>query len=250
MGRGASISPPRLSRRIREGHSTVYVILMGAQGSGKGTQAALIGPQLKLVKVATGDLFRAAIAQGSELGLQVKSILEAGNLVPDELTNAIVQVRLAQIAASRAKGEDVQGALFDGFPRTEPQARALDEILASQGEQITAVVEIDVPRDQLITRLAGRRTCESCGAVYHVESDPPQVEGICDKCGGKLVQREDDTPAAITRRLALYDELTAPLLSYYEERGVLERVNGDQDIQGVHQDILDAIRKNAEARKA
>jgi adenylate kinase len=223
---------------------------MGAQGSGKGTQAALIGPTLKLVKVATGDLFRAAIAQGSELGLQVKSILEAGDLVPDELTNAIVQVRIAQIAASRASGEDVEGALFDGFPRTEPQARALDEILADHGERITAVVEIDVPRDQLIARLAGRRTCESCGAVYHVVSDPPKLEGICDKCGGGLVQREDDTPEAIQRRLSLYDEMTAPLLTYYGERGVLERVNGNQDIEAVHRDILNAIHKNAEVRKA
>lgn len=223
---------------------------MGAQGSGKGTQAALLGPKLGLVKVATGDLFRAAIAQGSELGQQVQSILEAGDLVPDELTNAIVQVRLAQIAADKAKGGDVNGALFDGFPRTEPQARALDEILANQGEELTAVVEIDVPRDRLITRLAGRRTCESCGAVYHVESDPPKLEGICDKCGGKLIQREDDTPTAIKRRLALYDEMTAPLLSYYKERGVLAQVNGDQDIQEVQQDILDAINQNAESTRA
>jgi len=233
-----------------EGHPTVYVILMGAQGSGKGTQAALIGPKLKLVKVATGDLFRSAIAQKSELGLQVKSILEAGDLVPDELTNAIVQVRLAQIAASRVKGEDVQGALFDGFPRTEPQARALDDILANQGEEITAVVEIDVPRDKLITRLAGRRTCESCGTVYHVESDPSKVAGICDKCGGTLVQREDDTPEAIKRRLGLYDELTAPLFSYYEARGVLKKVNGDQPIDAVERDILSAITTGAESRKA
>ena len=223
---------------------------MGAQGSGKGTQAALIGPELNLVKVATGDLFRSAIAQGSELGLQVRSILEAGNLVPDELTNAIVQVRLAQIAAKKAVGGEVAGALFDGYPRTEPQARALDDILESQGEQLTAVVEIDVPRDELIVRLAGRRTCESCGAVYHVESDPPKVESICDKCGGRLLQREDDTPDAIARRLSLYDELTAPLLSYYEKRDVLVRVNGNQEIQSVKQDILDAVQKNAEVRKA
>lgn len=225
----------------------MYVILMGAQGSGKGTQAAIIGPKLKLVKVATGDLFRAAIAQGSELGLQVQSILETGNLVPDELTNAIVQVRLAQIAAQKQKDEDVHGALFDGFPRTEPQARALDEILASQDEQLTAVIEIDVPREKLIARLAGRRTCESCGAVYHVESDPPQVEGICDKCGGSLVQREDDTPAAILRRLSIYDDQTRPLLDYYRERGVLKTVNGDQDIEQVTAEILSAIEERANA---
>jgi adenylate kinase len=233
-----------------EGHALVYVILMGAQGSGKGTQAALIGPKLNLVKVATGDLFRAAIAQKSELGLQVQAILESGNLVPDELTNAIVQVRLAQIAAAKAKGEDVAGALFDGFPRTEPQARTLDEILANQGESLTAVVEIDVPREKLVARLAGRRVCESCGTVYHVEADPPAVPGICNKCGGKLLQREDDTPEAITRRLELYDDLTRPLLAYYAEQGVLERVDGDQDIQKVEQDLLDAIQSRAGSMKA
>lgn len=228
----------------------MYVILMGAQGSGKGTQAARLGPKLKLVKVATGDLFRSAIAQGSELGQQVQSILESGNLVPDELTNAIVQVRLAQISASKSKGEDVEGALFDGFPRTQRQAQALDEILASQGEQLTAVVEIDVPRGKLIDRLAGRRTCESCGAVYHNVSDPPKVPGVCDKCGGKLIQREDDTPDAIRRRLAIYDDQTKPLLSYYQEQGVLTRVNGDQDIDDVERAIIDAITQRAQTQKA
>lgn len=228
----------------------MYVILMGAQGSGKGTQAARIGPRLNLVKVATGDLFRAAISQGSELGLQVHSILESGNLVPDELTNAIVQVRLAQLSASMARGDDVAGALFDGFPRTEPQARALDDILASQGERLTAVVEIDVPRDTLIARLAGRRMCELCGAVYHTESDSPKVAGICDACGGKIVQREDDTPEAISRRLAIYDDQTKPLLSYYEEQGVLECVNGDQDIDEVEEAILAAIAHRVETKKA
>src|SRR5699024_5329745 len=178
-----------------------------------------------------------------------KSILDAGELVPDELTNAIVRVRLEQIAAEKTQG-DVQGALFDGFPRTEPQARALDEILADQGEQLTAVVEIDVPRDKLIARLAGRRTCESCGTVYHVESDPPTIEGVCDRCGGKLVQREDDTPDAIRRRLALYDEMTAPLLSYYRDKGVLHQVDGDQKIEAVSRDILHAIQVRVERTKA
>lgn len=223
----------------------MYVILMGAQGSGKGTQAERIGPELKLVKVATGDLFRSAIAQQSELGMQVKSIIEAGDLVPDELTNAIVQVRLSQIADQVNSGDDVSGALFDGFPRTEAQARALDEILASQDKSLNAVIEIDVPRDKLVDRLAGRRTCESCGAVYHVVSDPPKIEGICNKCGGKIVQREDDKPDAIKRRLALYDNSTRPLLDYYREKGVLVTVNGDQDIDAVTSDILKAVNDRA-----
>lgn len=220
---------------------------MGAQGSGKGTQAERIGPQLKLVKVATGDLFRSAIAQQSELGLQVQSIIESGNLVPDELTNAIVQVRLAQIAANREKSDEVQGALFDGFPRTEAQARALDDILAAQGTKLDAVIEIDVPREKLITRLSGRRTCENCGAVYHVESDPPQVDGICDKCGGKLIQREDDKPDSIARRLALYDNQTRPLLDYYREKGILVTVDGDQNIDTVTAEILAALNERASA---
>lgn len=223
----------------------MYVILMGAQGSGKGTQAERIGPELKLVKVATGDLFRSAIAQQSELGMQVKSIIEAGDLVPDELTNAIVQVRLAQIAAQRETSDDVAGALFDGFPRTEAQARALDEILAKQDVSLNAVVEIDVPREKLIARLGGRRTCESCGAVYHVESDPPTIEGICNKCGGKLVQREDDKPEAIARRLALYDDQTKPLLDYYRAKGVLVTIDGDQHIDDVTAAILAALRERA-----
>lgn len=223
----------------------MYVILMGAQGSGKGTQAERIGPELKLVKVATGDLFRAAIAQQSELGLQVQSIIESGNLVPDELTNAIVQVRLSQIAAMRDKSDDVEGALFDGFPRTEAQARALDDILESQGVKLNAVVEIDVPRENLVNRLAGRRTCENCGSVYHVEIDPPKVEGICNKCGGKLVQREDDKPDAIERRLALYDNQTKPLLDYYREKGVLVSIDGDQSIDDVTAAILSAVRERA-----
>lgn len=223
----------------------MYVIFMGAQGSGKGTQAERVGPELKLVKVATGDLFRSAIAQQSELGTQVKSIIEAGELVPDELTNAIVQVRLSQIAAQRDSSDDVSGALFDGFPRTETQAKALDDILANQNVALNAVIEIDVPREKLIARLGGRRTCESCGAVYHVESDPPQIEGICDKCGGKLMQREDDKPEAIKRRLALYDDQTKPLLDYYRAKGVLVTVDGDQHIDVVTSDIFAALKERA-----
>lgn len=219
----------------------MYVILMGAQGSGKGTQASLLGPELHLVKVATGELFRQAIAEQTPLGMQVKSMLDAGELVPDELTNALVRARLTEIARAKQQDADVAGALFDGFPRTAPQAAALDEMLAEHGEQIRAVVEIVVPRDKLIARLAGRRVCESCNTVYHIVSDPPRVAGICDRDGGRVIQREDDTPEAITRRLALYDELTAPLLSYYRQRGVLKQVDGDQDIGDVHRDILAAI---------
>ncbi len=216
------------------------IILMGAQGSGKGTQAAVLGPRLGLAKVAPGDLFRAAIADGSELGTQVKSILEAGDLVPDELTNAIVRERLEDIARQRAAGE-LNGALFDGFPRTAGQAEALDAILAEQNDQIDAVVEIDVPREDLIARLAGRRVCPACGTVYHLEADPPRIQGTCDKDGATLIQRDDDTPDAIRRRLEIYDAQTKPLLSYYEARGVVARVDGNQPIDAVTDAIVDAI---------
>lgn len=219
----------------------VHVILMGAQGSGKGTQAALLGPELNLIRIATGDLFRSEIASGSPLGLQLKDILDRGELVPDDLTNAIVRDRIGALIERRRKGEGVAGALFDGFPRTDAQARALDGILAGFGESVTTVVEIDVPRDELIERLAGRRVCTACGAVYHVAANPPSRDGVCDACGGALIQRDDDQPEAIARRLAIYDQQTAPLLGHYQAQGKLVRVNGNQPIEVVQQAILAAI---------
>lgn len=219
----------------------MHVILMGAQGSGKGTQAALIGPQLDLVKVATGDLFRAEIAAASALGQELKSILGRGDLVPDDLTNAIVRGRIAAIVEARDQGEPVTGALFDGFPRTDIQARALDTILAEHGEQITAVVEIEVPRVVLVDRLSGRRVCVDCGTVFHVDANPTRQPGICDICGGEVIQREDDRPEPIARRLALYDAQTAPLIEYYQERGLLERVDGDQNVETVTSSLLAVI---------
>jgi adenylate kinase len=218
----------------------VNIILMGAQGSGKGTQAAVIGPRLSLAKVATGDLFRAAIAEATDLGREVKSILERGDLVPDELTNAIVQARLEEIEQEKASGT-LNGALFDGFPRTAGQAGALDAILGNHDDQIDAVVEIQVPREDLIQRLSGRRVCPVCGAVYHLEADPPRIQGACDNDGATLIQRDDDTPDAIRRRLEIYDEQTAPLLAYYDSRGVLHRINGNQPIDDVTSDLLAAI---------
>lgn len=235
-------SAPAVSTRAHHTKvNRVHVILMGAQGSGKGTQAALIGPQLNLVKIATGDLFRSEIASESDLGLELRAILGRGDLVPDDLTNAIVRGRVASIIDARDRGEPVSGALFDGFPRTDVQARALDSILAEHGEQITAVVEIDVPRAVLVKRLSGRRVCVNCGTVFHVEANPPAMPGVCDVCGGEVIQRDDDKPEPIARRLALYDEQTAPLLDYYRERGLLERVDGDQDVATVTKSILAVI---------
>jgi adenylate kinase len=225
----------------------VNVILMGAQGSGKGTQTAVLSPRLKLIKIATGDLFRAAIAERSALGQQVKEILDGGNLVPDELTNAIVRERLQAIEDARAGGEDVNGALFDGFPRTAAQTSALDEMLAANNDAITVVIEIVVPLMLLVERLSGRRVCSVCGAIYHVTTNPPKVDGVCDRCGGKVVQREDDKPEPIRRRLALYERQTAPLLEYYRERNLLEEVDGNLPVDEVTESLARTIELRASA---
>lgn len=219
----------------------MHVILMGPQGSGKGTQAARLAPRLGLTLIATGELFRGAMKAGSALGNEVKAIVDRGDLVPDELTVALVEEKLAAVAAERALGEGVRGALFDGFPRTPGQAVALDRVLASQGEAISAVVRLDVPAPVLIARLTGRRVCATCGAVYHVEFNPPRVAGVCDACGGALVQREDDTRAAVEKRLTLYAEQTQPLLTFYGERGLVVGVDGDQPIEVVTDALVQAV---------
>ncbi len=220
---------------------------MGAQGSGKGTQARVLGPELNLVKVATGDLFRAAIAAGNELGQKVEAILARGDLVPDELTNAIVRERLAEIARAKAAGE-VEGALFDGFPRTAAQAEALDQILADHDDRVTVVIELQVDPEKLVDRLSKRRVCANCGAVYNLEADPPAVAGVCDRCGGALVQRDDDKPEPIRRRLALYAEQTAPLLTYYGQRGLVEQVDGDRPIADVTAAIEVIVEKRTQTK--
>jgi adenylate kinase len=226
----------------------VYAILMGAQGSGKGTQAAIIGPELKLAKVATGELFRSAIAARSELGRTVEGILARGDLVPDDVTNAIVRERLTSIVELARLGEgSVQGALFDGFPRNVAQARALDGIFADLGEALTVVIEIDVPRGALIERLAGRRTGATTGTIYNINGLSEQA--IAD-LGEELIQRDDDTTEAIARRLALYDQQTAPTLAYYGERGIVVTVNGDQDVDAVTNEIRAAIAARVATRAA
>ena len=219
----------------------MHIILMGAQGAGKGTQAGRVAPRLGLTHLATGDLFRAAIAADSELGRRVKGILDAGELVPDDVTVGLVEEKLDEIKAARAEGTAGGGALFDGFPRNRAQAEALDAMLAGRGEAVSAVVVIEVPLEKLVERLAGRRVCSSCGTTYHVEFNPPRQEGVCDRCGGTPVQRHDDTPEAIRKRLGLYVDQTAPLLAYYRERGLLVEVDGDQPIETVTEAIIDAV---------
>jgi adenylate kinase len=226
----------------------MHVILMGPQGSGKGTQAARLAPRLGLVLVATGDLFRRAIGAETELGVRIKAAYDRGELISDDLTIALVAEKLDEVAAERALGTGVQGALYDSFPRTQSQVDALDAELARRGETLTAVVQIDVARPILVARLAGRRVCAKCGAVYHMEFNPPKVEGVCDVCGGEVRQRQDDTPEAIEKRLDLYEQETAPLISYYRDRGLVSVVNGDQPIGDVTSAIEQAITSAAAAR--
>ena len=220
---------------------TKHVILMGPQGSGKGTQSEHIRGRLKLAPVATGELFRSAIRSGSDLGNKIKAIYDRGELVPDDLTVALVEERLDQLARERREGAQIEGALYDGFPRTDEQAEALNKALAQRGEAVTSVIAIDVPRPILLERLAGRRVCSACGRVYNVVTDPPEVDGVCDVCGSKLIQRADDTPEAVTKRLDLYDLETAPLVQHYADQGLLTRVNGDRPVEDVSADIIAAI---------
>lgn len=219
----------------------LHVILMGPQGSGKGTQSERVRSRLDLSSIATGELFRAAIKDRTALGQRIQAIYDRGELVPDDLTVALVEERLDRLARERAAGSSNAGALYDGFPRTEGQADALDRALAARGEAVTTVVAIDVPRETLMRRLAARRVCSSCGRVYNAESDPPQAEGACDVCGGTVIQRADDTPEAVAKRLDLYAEETAPLVDRYAQRGILSRVDGDRPIEEVTESIVDAI---------
>lgn len=227
--------------------SMLHVILMGPQGSGKGTQSERVRARLDLASIATGELFRAAIKGQTDLGRRIQAIYDRGDLVPDELTVALVEERLDELARERAAGSSVRGAVYDGFPRTEGQANALDRILTDRGETITTVVVIDVPRATLLRRLAARRVCANCGRVYNAESDPPRVDGVCDACGGQVVQRADDTPEAVTKRLDLYDDETAPLVERYAERGLLTRIDGNRAIDEVTASIVEAIQARAMA---
>lgn len=214
------------------------LILMGPQGSGKGTQAERLLPRLGLIAIATGELFRAAAKAGTPLGRKAKEIMDRGELVPDDVTVGLVEEKLDALAALRSRDPDVRGALFDGFPRTKAQAEALDAALARRGERIDAVVQLVVPTPRLVERLAGRRVCANCGHVYHADFNPPSHDGVCDICGGKLIQRDDDTPEAVRNRLDTYFATTEPLLAFYRERGVLATIDGDAPIEDVTESIV------------
>lgn len=217
-----------------------YVIIVGPQGAGKGTQAAAVAPTLGLEHVATGDLFRGILKSDSELGDEVRHYYDQGALVPDELTIRVLFAHIEKLQNERA---DLSGVLLDGFPRNSAQAKALDEALSERGESISAVVLVDVPRDELMKRLTGRLICRECGATYHREFNPPQNEDVCDQCGGELYQRSDDTPEAVEKRLGIYYEQTEPILEHYREQGVLIELDGNREIKQVTGEILDALKK-------
>lgn len=203
---------------------------MGLPGAGKGTQAEKIVEKYGVPHISTGDMFRAAIKEGTELGLKAKSFMDQGALVPDEVTIGIVRERLS-------KDDCNQGFLLDGFPRTVPQAEALEGILADLGKKIDYVLNIDVDQNVLMERLTGRRICKDCGSTYHLVFNPPAKEGVCNRCGGELYQRADDNAETVNNRLQVNIEQSKPLLDFYEAKGYLKNINGQQDIDKVFEDV-------------
>lgn len=216
--------------------SPIYLVLVGPPGAGKGTQAAMLERALGLKQVASGDLFREHLKNQTELGRLAKSYMDRGELVPDDVTIRMVQERIAQPDCAR-------GAILDGFPRTLEQAKALDEMLAARGACLALVPWLVVPDEELMERLTGRRVCKQCGANYHVRFNPPQVEGICDACGGELYQRSDDTPETVRNRLYVYYKQTSPLIGYYFAKGLLVKVDGTQSMEQVQRELIAAIER-------
>lgn len=206
------------------------IIMLGAPGAGKGTQAKKIAAKYGIPHISTGDIFRANIKEGTELGTKAKAYMDKGELVPDELTCDLVVDRVS-------KPDAAAGYVLDGFPRTIPQAEALTRALNERGEKIDFAVNVEVPDENIVRRMGGRRACLKCGATYHVEYNAPKVENVCDVCQGELVLRDDDKPETVQKRLSVYHAQTQPLIDYYQAEGVLAEVDGTQDIDVVFQDI-------------
>jgi adenylate kinase len=213
------------------------IVLVGAPGAGKGTQAKYIGQHFAIPAISTGDIFRANLAAQTPLGIEAKRYMDKGDLVPDEVTIGIVRDRLSQ--------DDTEpGFLLDGFPRTLPQAEALDEMLVALGRPLDVVLELKADEEEVVRRLAGRRTCRTCGHVWHTEFDPPKHEDVCDICGGELFQRDDDKPETIRRRLQVYNDQTAPLVGYYRDKGLLRTVEAKGLVDEVTQRAIDALKSD------
>lgn len=207
------------------------IIMLGAPGAGKGTQAKKIADKYNIPHISTGDIFRANIKNGTELGKKAKEYMDKGLLVPDELTLSLIM--------DRFKSDDCKnGYVLDGFPRTIPQAEALDEALTNAGEKIDYAINVEVPDENIVNRMSGRRACVDCGATYHIAYAPTSKEGICDKCGGGLILRDDDKPETVLKRLGVYHEQTQPLIDYYTEAGILKEVDGTIDINDVFAEIV------------
>jgi adenylate kinase len=214
---------------------TKDIVLFGPPGAGKGTQGALLAERFAMLRLSTGDVLRAAVKQGTEMGLAARRYMDAGELVPDDVILGIVRDYLLGEAADRS-------VIFDGFPRTLPQAQGLDDLLVELGRPLFGVFVLDVDDDALIKRLSGRRSCAQCGALYNVHFDPPGDDGRCRSCGGELVLRPDDEPATVRRRLQVYHEQTAPLIAYYQQSDVpVQRVAGDQLVDDVQQQLVTAL---------
>jgi adenylate kinase len=211
------------------------LLLVGSVGAGKGTQAAALSSELGLAHLASGNLFRQALRDGSDLGRQARAYMERGDLVPDDITIGMFMHELSQPAAAR-------GAILDGFPRTVAQAKALDATLAERGEQIERVISIEVPVEELVARVAGRRVCPVCGTPYHVVGDPPRVPGRCDNDGAELQQRDDDRPEVVRARLAKQVLPMLEVLEYYDQKGIVQHVDGTQPIAAVTHEILEGLR--------
>ena len=212
------------------------IIMLGAPGAGKGTQAKKIADKYSIPHISTGDIFRANIKEGTELGQKAKGYMDQGLLVPDEL--------VVDLVVDRVKKEDCKnGYVLDGFPRTIPQAESLDAALAELNEKIDYALNIDVPDDNIINRMSGRRACVGCGATYHIKYNPTKVEGVCDACGEKLILRDDDKPETVKNRLSIYHEQTQPLIDYYNKAGVLAEVDGTKDMEDVFKDIVNILGK-------
>jgi adenylate kinase len=207
---------------------------MGLPGAGKGTQAEKISEKYNIPHISTGDMFRSAIKEGTELGKKAKSFMDQGALVPDEVTIGIVKERLS-------KADCEKGFLLDGFPRTIAQAEALQTLLSELNQEIDHVLHVNVPEEKLVERLSGRRICPTCGRAYHVMYNPPKQEGICDRDGQALIQRDDDKPETVKNRLAINIEQSKPLLDFYDDKGYLVNIDGDQEIDKVFQDIQSVI---------
>ena len=210
------------------------IIMLGAPGAGKGTQAKQIDAKYSIPHISTGDIFRANIKNGTELGKKAKEYMDQGLLVPDELTCDLVMDRIAQDDAKN-------GFVLDGFPRTIPQAEALDAALTKIGEAMDYAIDVDVPDENIINRMSGRRACLNCGATYHIVSIPPKKEGVCDSCGNELVLRDDDKPETVKKRLDVYHEQTQPLIDFYKGKGILKSVDGTQPMEKVFDDITSIL---------